>query len=77
MKAIYDAADAIDAQRIVALLASESIDAHVTGAYLAGAIGELPAGGLVRVWVADEDAVAARALIDADAAAPPFEFDGP
>lgn len=63
MQSIYQAADAIDAQRIVALLEDHGIPAHVQGAYLAGAIGELPAGGLVSVWVADDDAARARQLV--------------
>jgi len=78
VQSIYEAADGIDAQRVVDLLASEGIAAHVTGAYLSGAIGEVPAGGLVRVWVGDADVAAARALLAEDAAAPPvFDDDEP
>ena len=63
MQTIYHAANAIDAQQVVDLLASESIRAHVQGSFLAGGVGELPAGDLVRVLVADQDAVQARAIL--------------
>jgi hypothetical protein len=72
VQTIYEAANPIDAQRVIDLLASEGIAAHVTGAYLSGAIGEIPAGGLVRVWVDDADVEAALAVLAEDAAAPPF-----
>jgi hypothetical protein len=63
MQTIYNAANAIDAQRVIDLLASEAILAHVQGAYLTGGVGELPAGDMVRVWVADEDAERAREVL--------------
>ncbi|MEO8161032.1 MAG: DUF2007 domain-containing protein [Arenimonas sp.] len=63
MKQAYLAANSIDAQLIVDLLASAGIAAHVQGQYLSGAVGELPAGELVRVWVGDPHLAAAKALI--------------
>lgn len=63
MQTIYRAANQIDAQRVVERLAAEGIDAHIQGAYLSGAIGELPAGDQVRVWVADEDVERAAAVL--------------
>jgi predicted metal-dependent HD superfamily phosphohydrolase len=65
MRAIYHAANPIDAQLAVDRLAAEGIAAHVQGAYLSGGVGELPAGDLLRVWVADEDAVRALAALAA------------
>jgi predicted metal-dependent HD superfamily phosphohydrolase len=65
MRAIYHAANPIDAQLAVDRLAAEGIAAHVQGGYLAGGVGELPAGDLVRVCVADADAVRALATLAA------------
>lgn len=64
MKQAYQAANPIDAQLVVDLLASEGIGAFVQGQYLSGGIGELPAGELMRVWVGDEDFKRARDLVD-------------
>lgn len=64
MTPVYDAENLIDAQLVCDLLASAGLEARVLGADLAGGLGELPAGGLVRVWVAPEQAVRARDLID-------------
>lgn len=63
MKQIYRAASPIDAQLVVYLLAAEGIAAFTQGHYLSGAVGELPAGELLRVWVAGESVDRARALI--------------
>jgi hypothetical protein len=63
MTPVYEANDAMDAQLVFDLLRDAGIAAHVTGAALAGAVGELPAQGLVRVWAGDGDAERARALI--------------
>lgn len=63
MKTVYHAASPLDAQLVVDWLAAEGIDAHVQGNYLSGAIGELPIGEMVRVWVADDDEAAARACL--------------
>ena len=63
MTPVYDAHDAMDAQLVHDLLRGAGIAAHVFGAGLAGAVGELPAHGLVRVWTEDADAETARALI--------------
>ena len=60
MKVAYHAASLIDAQLVVDLLASSGIQAHVQGGFLSGAIGELPAGEMVRVWVATEQLDDAR-----------------
>lgn len=63
MKQIYNAANPIDAQLVVDLLASDGIGAFIQGQFLSGGVGELPAGEMVRVWVADEDVESARACI--------------
>jgi predicted metal-dependent HD superfamily phosphohydrolase len=83
MKQAYHAANPVDAQLAVDLLAAEGIAAHVQGSYLSGAAGELPVGELLRVWVGDEDLARAKALLaargrgegalEADAVEPLFE----
>lgn len=64
MTPVYEAESCIDAQLVCDLLLSAGLDALVFGADLAGGIGELPAAGLMRVWVASEQAERARSLID-------------
>jgi len=83
MKQAYHAANPVDAQLAVDLLAAEGIPAHVQGNFLSGAAGELPVGELLRVWVGDEDLARAKALLaargqgasalEADAVDPLFE----
>jgi hypothetical protein len=53
MKAIYLAQHIIDAQLVRDALEAEGIPAHVAGAYLSGAMGELPVNDLIRVLVPD------------------------
>ena len=75
MKQAYQAANPVDAQLVVDLLASEGIAAFTQGQYLSGGIGELPAGEVLRVWVADEDVDRARAFIASREAQPPLLDD--
>ncbi len=63
MTPVYDAANAFDAQLVHDLLRDAGFAPHVFGAGLAGAVGELPADGLVQVWVDDDHAEAARRRI--------------
>jgi hypothetical protein len=65
MQAIYHAANQFNAQLIVDLLQSEGIEARIHGAYLAGASGDLPFGGLIRVMVDDDDASRAETIVAA------------
>src|SRR3954468_13937004 len=64
MKTLYQASNAIEAHMIADLLEQQRISARVDGEYLQGALGELPAAGLVKVMVAEEDYAAARAIVD-------------
>jgi predicted metal-dependent HD superfamily phosphohydrolase len=63
MKQLYHAANPVDAQLAIDLLASEGIEAHLQGQFLSGAAGELPVGELLRVWVREADFERARDLL--------------
>jgi len=60
---VYDAANAFDAQLVHDLLQGAGVPAHVSGMGLVGAVGELPADGLVQVWVNEAHETQARRLI--------------
>jgi hypothetical protein len=69
MKILYRAENIVDANLVKAALAAEGIHAFVSGEFLIGAIGELPARDLVSVMVADADVERAAPVaqaIDAD-----------
>ncbi len=63
MKLIYRAGDLFEAHIICGLLKSNGIEAHVTGHYLQGGVGELSAMGFANVHVADEDFNSAKPII--------------
>lgn len=71
MKTVYNAANMLEAQMLLDVLRQEGITAHIRGAHLQGAMGELPAAGLVRLEVDEEDHVRAREAIDRWEAASP------
>ena len=62
---VYAARDEIDATLVQTMLAESGIKARVVGGQIMGAVGEVPAGlpSAPRVWVSDENADAAVALI--------------
>jgi hypothetical protein len=64
MKTLYEAANAIEAHMLADLLRQQGITAHIHGEALQGAVGELPAVGLVRLVVDEDDFPRARAAID-------------
>lgn len=65
MSLIYRAANVIEAQLIVDELKAGGMQAHITGSYLSGAIGELPPGDVLGVWlVEDQHTERARSIID-------------
>lgn len=66
-----------EGELLVAMLASEGIRAQLLGQHLLGAMGELPATGLLAIGVADEDEARARALIAAYNAAQPLPAEPP
>ncbi|AEG92798.1 putative signal transducing protein [Ramlibacter tataouinensis] len=63
MKHVYDAANSLEAHMILDLLRQEGIRGQVEGEYLQGAVGALPAAGLVRVVVDEADHAAAQRVI--------------
>lgn len=64
MKTLYEAANGLEAHMLADVLKQEGIRAQVMGSYLPGALGELPAAGLVRLVVEDEDFDRARSVIE-------------
>lgn len=65
MQCIHRPWDLLEANLLRDLLASEGIHAHLQGEHLIGAIGELPASGLLALLVEDEHSERARELIAA------------
>lgn len=51
MVRLYAANDVIEAHLLKHMLEQQNIAAFTTGEFLEGAVGELPAGGLIDVWV--------------------------
>ena len=77
MQRIYEPQDLMEGELLLGMLASEGIDAYLTGQHLAGAVGELPACGLLGLVVADPYAERARTLIAEYNAAQPVPGDEP
>ena len=64
MQHVYQAANLLDAQLVQDALQDGGIEATINGAYLSGAIGELPADATPSVWVINAgDAARARTII--------------
>lgn len=63
MKTLYEPANAIEAHMLRDLLAQEGIEVEIHGEHLTGAMGGLPAAGLVRLSVAEAEYDRAHALI--------------
>lgn len=64
MKMVYEAAHGVEAHMIADLLRQQGIAGMVQGEYLQGAVGGLPAAGLVRVVVDEADYDSAKRVID-------------
>jgi hypothetical protein len=63
MRIVYSAENQIDAQLVMDELNHHGIEPMISGENLLSGVGELPFGGLVKVWVADEVFDQARALV--------------
>lgn len=77
MLRIYEPRDLMEAQMLVGMLENEGIEAHVAGRDLLGAVGELPALGLLGLLVEAAQAERAISLIAAYNAALPVPGDEP
>ena len=63
MQIVYRAASIIDANLVKSALDNAGVMAFVNGAYLTGAVGELPTSDLVSVMVANVDIERARPIV--------------
>ena len=63
MKIAYRARDITEAEIIKGMLLSNNIEAHVSGYYLQGGIGEMAPTDFAKVHVPDEDYERARELL--------------
>ena len=77
MQRIYEPENLMEGELLQAMLASEGIDAHLTGRDLLGGMGELPGLGLLAIVVAQDQVERARDLISAYNAALPLSGDEP
>lgn len=77
MQRIYEPENLLEGQLLVDMLATEGVEAHLLGQHLIGAMGELPACGLLGLVVDDVDAERARTLIAEYNAAQPVTGDEP
>ncbi|WP_278959281.1 putative signal transducing protein [Aquipseudomonas alcaligenes] len=77
MQRIYEPQDLLEAELLLGMLASKGVEAHLAGRHLLGAVGELPALGLLGLLVEDEEAERARRLIAAYNAAAPLPGEEP
>lgn len=63
MQLVFRAGNILEAHIVAGLLQSHGIDSHVSGHYLQGAVGDLPASDFAHVFVDDENKQLAEALI--------------
>ena len=63
MKSLYQASNSLEAHMVAGVLRQQGLHAHIAGEYLQGGVGELPAGGTVRLLIDDADFDAARRAI--------------
>jgi hypothetical protein len=65
MQTVYEAENLLDAHLVKGALEQQGIPAYVAGEYLTGALGELPAMGLVSVMVPQHCLPQARDIVAA------------
>lgn len=74
MQTIYDAANSLEAHMVQNLLEQVNISSWIEGDLLSGGVGELPATGLIKVIVNDDDVPLARHIVvEFDRQQPPLE----
>lgn len=64
MQIVFRAGNLLEAHIVAGLLQSNGIHSHVSGHFLQGAVGELPAADFTHVFVDDSDVDAARRIIE-------------
>lgn len=64
MVRLYSAEDTIEAHLLRHMLEQQGMQAFITGEHLEGAVGELPAAGLIDVWVLEEHLEDAQDVLD-------------
>jgi len=77
MRKIYEPENLMEGELLQGMLASEGIEAHITGRHLLGGVGELPVFGLLGLSVDDGLADRARQLITEYNGAFPLPGDEP
>ncbi len=77
MKSVYQAANAIEAHMLSELLRQQGIASQVWGEHLQGGVGELPAAGLIRLMVDEQDYAPARAAVERWDAEQPRDLPAP
>lgn len=77
MQKIYEPENLMEGELLQGMLASEGIQAYLTGGHLLGAVGELPALGLLGLLVDNDQVERARQLITGYNAALPCSSDEP
>lgn len=77
MRTLYEAASGVEAHMLLDLLKQRGIEAHIQGEHLQGAMGELPAAGLVRLVIDEEHYDEARDILDAWEALQPAATPAP
>lgn len=78
MKTVFEPSNALEGHMLQDLLQQRGISSRLDGAQLQGGVGELPAAGLVRLVVEDEDYELARAVVaDWESAAGPAPVHAP
>ena len=65
MRVVYEAENIIDAHLVKGLLEQDGVPAFVSGDFLTGALGELPAMGLVTVSVPESEFAQAGRILAA------------
>lgn len=64
MKTVYEPANAVEAHMLANLLRQGGFSPFIQGEHLSGGMGELPALGLLRLNVPEDEHLAARRLLD-------------
>lgn len=63
MQQIYQAENIFDANIVKGLLEQGGVQVYISGYYLQGGVGELPASGNTSIWVDDDQVTLAQQLI--------------